>query len=194
MNTYTGFLTKIAIKEGRSGRGPWKLYSGRVEKEDGTEYDKWLSFGFDAPKAKEGDYVEIQAETDAKGYEQVQSVKVLKNPPAKAAVPAGEGPAVRGPASGGKERSIHYQSARKDAIEMLNCLIEKDALPITADKAKAGQAKRYEELMALVDKLTVRYFNDTETQRILTTVVDEGAIEAEVGALPAGETGEEDDA
>ena len=188
MSVYTGFLKKINEKTGRGKRGAWTLYSGKIEKEDGTEYDDWISFGFDKPSVKEGDYVTITTKEDAKGYQKVETVEQHKNAPAKAgaAVASRASSNVAAP-SGGKERSIHYQSARKDAITMLECLISIDALPITSAKGKAGEAKRYEELMDLVDKLTVRYYNDTETQRILETVADEGANEEDISPVPDAE-------
>jgi len=172
MATYTGFISKIAIKEGRGSRGPWKLYSGRVEKEDGVEYDDWISFGFDKPNVKEGDYVKIETQADAKGYQKVQSIEILKNPPK---APASSQAAPSSTNSNVRQDSIIYQSSRKDAIAVLELLVSQDALPLTRAKEKAGQAKRYEEIMALVDKLTVRYFNDVASLRILDTVADEGA-------------------
>lgn len=196
MSVYTGFLKKINEKTGRGKRGPWTLYSGKIEKEDGTEYDDWISFGFDKPAVKEGDYVTITTKEDAKGYQKVETVEQHKNAPAKAGAAAASraGSNVAAP-SGGKERSIHYQSARKDAITMVECLIQMDALPITSAKTKAGEAKRYDELMDLVDKLTVRYYNDTETQRILETVADEGANEEDISPVPdeAQDTDESDE-
>jgi hypothetical protein len=195
--TFQGFLTKLTSKSGSGKRGPWTVYSGRVEKDDGTEYDNWLGFGFDSPPCKEGDYVKIEAEKDAKGYFKVSKVEVLKNPPAKSAPVATATGQKEGSYVDNRQSSIHYQSSRKDAIEIVKTLISMDALPITAAKTKAGEAKRYEEIMALVDKLTVRYFHDTQSQRLLESVADEGATEADLGAvlaLGAGEAIGEDDA
>lgn len=202
MNTYKGFIAAITTKTGLGRRGPWTLYSGKLEKEDGTEYPEWISFGFDKPTVQKGDYVKIETEEDGKGYQKVKTCVQLKNPPAKAQ-PATK--AVSAPSGGSsfdvnRQKSIHYQSSRKDAIEVLGLLIAKDALPMTAAKTKAGEAARYEEIMALVDKLTVRYFNDTESLRILDSVVDDGAVETDVGQVPDQEDAvdapqnEEDDA
>lgn len=193
-NVYTGFVATISEKSGNGKRGRWTLYSAKIEKEDGTEYDDWISFGFDKPSLKKGDYVIITTNPDDRGYQKVAHVEFPKNPPSKGskAAPAGASANVAAP-SGGKERSIHYQSARKDAIEMINVLVSMDALPITSAKTKAGEAKRYEELMELVDKLTVRYFNDTESQRILETVADEGIVEHTVGKLPEDSDGSEEE-
>jgi hypothetical protein len=197
MSMYNGFVAKISYKEGTSKRGKWRLYSAKIEKEDGTEYDDWISFGFDKPTVNEGDYVSIETEADDKGYQKVKSVKKLKNPPAKAAVPTTSGAST--PAAASRDASIHYQSSRKDAIAVLGLLIAKDALPLTQAKVAAGVAKRYEEIMALVDKLTVRYYFDIGTQRVLANVADEGAVETDVGQVPDQEndnaaTVEEDDA
>lgn len=190
MSTFKGFIAKIGIKEGRSGRGPWKLYSIKLEDENGVENDKWLSAGFDKPKANEGDYVVIEAEENDKGYLNVKSLKVQKNPPAQVSKSAPQGtrtaPAnVKGSTT---QTSIHYQSARKDAIEVLKLLQSQDALPISSAKTKAGEAKRFEELMALVDKLTVQFFFDAETHRLLDTVADAGKIDTDVGSLPEDST------
>jgi hypothetical protein len=193
MSVFQGFIVKVSYKEGEGKRGKWRLYSAKMEKEDGTEYDSWISFGFDKPDIKEGDYVKITTEKDAKGYEKATKIEQLKNAPAKGGnTPAqGTSPNVEAP-SGTRQVSIEYQSSRKDAIEMLRCLIQMDALPITSAKTKAGEAKRYEELMALVDKLTVRYYNDVKSQRIFDSVADEGAVENEVGQLPDGASAQDE--
>ena len=183
MTVFTGFIAKINSKDGRTKSGkPWTLWSIKLENADGTQQDKWLSAGFDKPTAAEGDYVEIIAEENEKGYLDVKGIKQVKNAPAR-----GYAPGVAKVVAGGDkasssdvrphtttQTSIHYQSARKDAVAVLALLIEKDALPISKAKDKSGEAKRYEEIMALVDKITVRYFQDAETHRILDSVVDEG--------------------
>ena len=79
------------------------------------------------------------------------------------------------------EPRIRYQNARSAAIDVIGLLLQHDALPASAAKTKAGQAKRFDEITAAVDKLTVQYFTDTGTLRLLETVAD-GRIE---GAAPA---------
>lgn len=170
--TFEGFLKKLNTKTGSGRRGTWTLYSGKIEKADGTEYDKWVSFGFDKPDAVEGGYYIIETETDSKGYEKVTKVTEAKAP-AKA---AGAAPS----ASGGgqqsqKQDSITYQSSRKDALAFVELAIKLDALPFIASTGKAAQAKRFDELQALVDKLTVQYFHDVDTLRLLDSVEDAGA-------------------
>lgn len=172
MSTFKGFIAKINSKQGKSASGrPYTLWSIKLENEDGTEQEKWLSAGFDKPEANEGDYVEITAEENAKGYLDVKSIKHLKNPPAKVVAGGTKAPNTHVSTT---QTSIHFQSARNAAIAVLGILVAKDALPISAAKTKAGEAARYEEIMALVDKLTVRYFIDAETHRILESVADEG--------------------
>lgn len=55
-----------------------------------------------------------------------------------------------------RQRSIIYQSARKDAIEVLNTMLAHDAL-----RLPANTPKKYAALLAAVDALTVRFFADT---------------------------------
>jgi hypothetical protein len=209
MSEFTGFVAKILKKEGVSAKGrPWKAYSVRLEKEDGTEYDQWFSSGFEKPEFNEGDYVKINTSPDAKGYEVIRHSKRVKNAPAKSTSRKGVAvgisqnnsapAAANGRTSSNTQQSIHYQSSRKDAIEVIQLLLANAALPMTAAKTKAGEAKRYEEIMALVDKLTVRFYNDAETHRILESVADEAAAQDDVGTIPEDadddeETEESDD-
>jgi hypothetical protein len=190
---FKGFVTQIGEKSGRSSKGkPWTAYSAKIEKEDGTEYDKWVSFGFDKPDIKKGDYVKITTEANDRGYEQATEVKKLKNAPARAGASQGSSGG-NGSAAPATQKSIHYQNSRNLAATVLALLNAKDALPLSATKGKAGEVKRYEEIMALLDKLTVRFYHDAETLRILETVVDEGKAEPANEDLPDDEDEGEDD-
>lgn len=189
MDNVKGFVSKITSKDGMGKRGKWTVYSMKLELENGIEFEKWISLGFEAPKVKEGDYVDIKLEENSKGFLNAVDIKSLKNPPAKpnrsGAPASGAAPAkAAGTYVSATQTSIHYQSARKDAIEVLKLLQSQDALPLSAAKTKAGEAKRYEELIALVDKLTVQFFYDAETHRLLSTVVDAGKVVHDVGKLP----------
>lgn len=193
-----GFIAKINMKTGRGKRGVWNLYSAKMELEDGTEFDKWVSFGFDKPAVKEGDYVKLTVEENEQGYLNVTEVKALKNAPArKGAAKGGQAAASGAGANVGSaattQQSIHYQSARKDALEALNLLLVQDALPLSVAKTAAGKAKRYEEILALIDKLTVQFFFDAETHRLLKTVADAGATVADAGSLPEDDADDNDD-
>ena len=192
MSTYKGFVKKINTKTGQGKRGPWTAYSIKLEKDDGTEYEEWISCGFDAPKASEGDYVVIETQKNERGYETAASIKRLKNPPSRTVgnSAAGGGP---GQATGdNRQNSIIYQSSRKDAVSIIQVLLENDALPLSAATTKAGAARRYEEVIALVNKLTVQFYNDVNTLRLLDSVQDAGAQTKDVGKLPDDSDAEEE--
>lgn len=55
-----------------------------------------------------------------------------------------------------RQRSIIYQSARKDALEFLNIEMAQDAL-----KLPSNMPKRRGALLAELDTLTMRFFGDT---------------------------------
>lgn len=182
---FKGFVVRINVKEGRGKRGPWKAYSAKLEREDGTEYDEWLSLGFEAPSFKEGDFVKLNAAKDDRGYMKVDpdSVKVAKNPPARAKGEGKGGDSSRGNYSGGKG-GVDWNSATARAIELAGLLLTHDALPISAQKGKAAEAKRYEEIVAAVDKLTVKLYNDSLSLRLLETVADTVDDKKPDGPLP----------
>lgn len=133
---------------------------------------------------------------------------------AKAATPAPEAPAAPAAKSGYQAEKAHreaywenkekrdieeteprirYQNARSAAIEVIGLLLQHDALPASAAKTKAGQAKRFEEVTAAVDKLTVQYFNDTGTLRLLESVADGGLSQPTTAPLPPDTEGEAED-
>lgn len=56
-----------------------------------------------------------------------------------------------------RQRSIHFQSAHKDAIEITRLCVDKEIV-----KLPAAQAKKYDVLLALVDELTNRFFTQFE--------------------------------
>jgi hypothetical protein len=193
-----GFVKKLNVKEGTGKRGAWKAYSGRIELDDGTEFDGWVSFGFEAPPFKEGDYVKFSAEKDDKGYLKMLkgSGKVSKNPPARATTqnaagvetPVGDFNRQTNPEDA---RRMGYANARTAAIEVIKLLVEVDGLPLTKAVTKAAEAKRFDEVLAAVDKLTVRFYNDGVSLRQLTVVADTFvASDAADGELP----GEDDSA
>lgn len=55
-----------------------------------------------------------------------------------------------------RQRSIIYQSARKDAIETLNTILGQDGL-----RLPANSPKKYAAILAALDDLTMRFFADT---------------------------------
>lgn len=169
--TFEGFIKKLHTKTGSGRKGPWTLYSAKIEKADGSEYDEWVSFGFSKPDVAEGGYYIIEASKDAKGYFKADSYKAAEPPKRVAGGGGNEG------GGNSKQDSIHYQNARGNALTFVQIAVQLDALPFIKTAGKAGEAKRFAELQALVDKLTVQYFNDTDTLRLLDSVEDAGAVE-----------------
>jgi hypothetical protein len=194
MSDFKGFIQKIGVKTGKGKRPPYKpytLYSLKLADENGVELEQWFGAGFDKPDVKEGDYILLTAEQNDGGYWDVKGIKPLKNAPAKAsAAPASN---VSSGSSISTQASIHYQSSRNAAIEVIKLLVETKSLPVSSAQTKAGEAKRYEEIMALIDKLTVRFYVDTETQRILESVTDEGAEAEEEVIVPGESDADEED-
>lgn len=175
-----GYVKRVNTKEGTGKRGKWVLYSFIIEKDDGTE-SGWISGGFDKPPFNEGSYVSIETAQSDRGTDYVAGSGKVLDPPAKPqAAPAASSGATSAPKSGYVDRndSIVYQSSRKDALALVGLLLEHDALPISGLTAKAGQPKRFEEISAYVDKLTVQFFHDVGSLRLLQSVVDAGAVAA----------------
>jgi hypothetical protein len=177
-----GYVKKVNTKDGKGKRGPWTLYSCIIEQDDGTE-SGWISCGFDKPPFAEGSYISLETSKDGNYTNLVPgSVKQL-DPPKRAPAPTAQGMATGGSPAPAERKdtyvntqdSIVYQSSRKDALALVALLLENDALPMSASAAKAGIAKRFEEITAFVDKLTVQYVRDVQTGRVLQSVVDAGA-------------------
>lgn len=223
MTQYAGFVAKINTKSGNGKRGEWTLYTVKIEKAEGGEYADWINFGFDAPPFKEGDYVTFEAESDDAGVVRFtkKTLRLPKNPPQRAAKagkgrPQAGGQDQRAPAGAGRfdkqpthpedAKRIGLSAARTAALEFAGLLIAKDALPLTKAGTKAGEAARFEEITAVIDKLTVRFYHDVATGRLLDSVSDIGEVkkpepqnvpdrDAEAEAEPeGGEEAEDDDA
>lgn len=217
-----GFVAKINTKTGNGRRGAWTLYTGRIEKADGTEYPDWINFGFDAPGFKEGDYISFDVERNDGRVEFVKgSGKKPKNPPARKAKGGGgkSGGGQSGQSGGGRRggggggyagggnkfdgsgiqntmnpidaQRVGLSAARTAALETVALLLGNNALPLTKAANKAGEAARYDEIMAALDKITVRFYHDTTTGRLLESVADEGKKKAPASAddLPDGDEG-----
>ena len=184
-STITGFVEKVFENE-RTGRtGPYTLYSFKVQDKDtGVVNPLYFNCGYNNPGVKEGDYVRFAAVPSThsdKGMDVAKgSVKVSTKPPERPDNPAPKA-AYGGKKGGGGyqkdpkiQKAISYQSARKDALVLVQLLLENDGLPILGTTGKAAKAKRYEEIVAYVDKLTVRLYNDTDTLRLLESIDDDG--------------------
>lgn len=215
-----GFVAKIATKSGvavRTGKA-WTKYSFIVEDEQGVE-TKWITYGFEQPPFKEGDFIEFEVREN-NGFADYKkgSGRIVANPPARAAArssaaaspqrgqvagveqaagkpgqaEAGRGVGAVDGGSGGADRQtqIVLQHSQEMAIALVSVLLANDALPISATKSKAGEAKRFDEIVAAVDKLTVKFHNDVATGRLLSVVADMGVVSTKADA-PLPEGGEE---
>lgn len=175
--TFKGFIGRINTKSGQGRRGPWTLYSTKLQDEAGKDSSDWISFGFDRPSVKEGDYVKITVDT-VDGREKVTEVKKLKNPPARAEKASSSGSTGSGSAVS-TQSSIHYQNSRTAAIATVSLLIQSDSLALPKANTKPGEAKRFAIIAAAIDKFTVQYYNDLETMRLLETVADAGVTNSD---------------
>ena len=204
-NVFTGFVSKKNSKSGQGARGPWTAWSIRIETKEGDEIQKWFRFGFKEPQLKEGDYVRFTCKEVKEQFATVDpdTLRISKNPPARAEKKQSSGGSKSGGGGGynsPEQRADRaYHSARGSAIEVVDVLLRHDALPVSKAKTKAGEAKRYEEVMAFVDKITVKYFRDEFPEfegdfRILTGVADEGVSSPpKSGHLPDDADGDDDD-
>jgi len=106
--------------------------------------------------AESGNWIEFTAEPNADG----KSATVKG--PIKLAPKATPAAAVAGPSggayTGAREASIHYQSARKDALTFVGMAITSGAI-----KLPAAAAKKLKALEALVDAYTAGFLEDIST-------------------------------
>lgn len=148
------------------------LYSFTIKGIDG-----FFRCGQKKPKEKVGSYISFLAETDQKGNKNVDMESINGSvrqpaPPQNKDVPEGHQSSqpVKAYADAQaekelrkqaweqqKQRSIHYQSAHKDAIELAKFIVEKDFI-----KLPTAYTSKYSALMALVDDLTNKFFADYE--------------------------------
>ena len=192
-----GFVEKIFKNEGTSGKGPWYAYSFKIASPEGEVDPIYYQLGFNKEIGfKEGDYISFEADPkDDKSMTLVEgSGKILKNPPArKESEQTSKGKGNRGAGGGAKVtksdffgdiggynteddiKRMTYSVARGHAIELVKVLIENDGLPSSVAKSKAGQASRFEEINAFVDKKTVEFFYDGGLRK-LETVADAGVV------------------
>jgi len=194
-----GFVSRVFEKSfPRKNGGTSTAYSFKVELPNGQELNPFFRFGYNAPPFKQGDYIRFQAnDKDANSAVVVEgSGEFPKNPPARSTAQQSEPRSVGALISGRSNASakdtywaekdrhdkevtqprIQYQNARTAAIQTIGVLLANDALPAAKAATKAGQAARYEVIIAAVNKLTVQFYMDTETFRLFDTVADAGVI------------------
>jgi hypothetical protein len=197
---YQLFSFKIATPEGKEDPTWYQL--GFTAPNVKADFDQAANKYTDG-----GSYVKFSGEpaADGKSFKVDEtSIKRLKNPPARQAVqaPAGGGKGGKSGGGGPKEkdsalfgkiggynteddvRRMSYSSARGDAVAVVELLLANDGLAITGAKTKAGQAKRFDEIVAAIDKLTIKYFFDNASGRQLTLVADTLVKTPTAAALP----------
>lgn len=196
---FRGFVANISSR--KAGRG--MAYSFRLETEKGEdwEYDgkTWIGFGFEKPPFAEGDFIEGECEVNEKGYLQYikGSGRQVKNPPARAraknsdAVSNGSAASTPRMASeaeptgvADRQTQIVLQHSQEMAIAAVGVLLQHDALPMSEAKNKAGTAKRFAEISAMIDKMTRKYYDDVVTGQLLTVVAPELISTEPDGQIP----------
>jgi hypothetical protein len=196
--TITAFVEKVFHNERTGRNGPYTLHSFKVQDPETGKVDPiYYNCSFDNPETevpgfKEGAYVRFTAtvsEYSKTGKDvDVKTIQVSTKPPSRPDNPepykAKGGKGGKGGGGGYQkdpkvQKAINYQAARNSAIALIEVLLENEGLPVIGTSGKAAKAKRYEEILAFVDKLTVRFYNDTDTLRRLELVDDEGELDAE---------------
>lgn len=213
---FAGFIVRISEKHGKMNKKPyraWHLYSLKLQKPSGEEYDQWVSLGFrDEPTIQElpiseGDFVELEANEDDRGNWKVVegSAKKTKAPPRPTASASGPsrssgstGSSEQGPKYGYRTdpedaKRITWSNARDHAIQVVALLLLNKALPLSGATGKAAEAKRFDEVKAAIDKITVELYNDSMSLRKLETVGDTVPDTKPDAALPSEKVGHDID-
>jgi hypothetical protein len=204
---FKGFVVKIFTSESKPGaKRAWTAYSTKLMDENGVELEPYFQLGFDKPAFAAGAYIQVEAERVSEtahrlvegGDHKVIDPSHAPKTPEPAADSSAKGSS-KASGGGGKNSyweakevydrevvspRITFSGSQARALELLKVLFESDALPITKTAGKANKAKRFEEIMAVYDKLTVRLYNDAWSQRVLEYVQDETVHVAGDGDLP----------
>lgn len=178
MAKYSGVVGYISEKK-------WKdktFYSFTLKGVDG-----FFGCGMTRPRFKVGGYVEFESEKNDKGFENVD-LKTLKDSPsapasskdsaAPAAAPAGNSQKYvdfRAEADKQRQKSIHFQSAHKDAIELAKFMVDKEFV-----KLPAAVNKKYDAVLVLVENLTDKFFAQFESEHTVEEAPIEASDEVEV--------------
>jgi len=180
MSELIAYVDDIQIKTG-VGRNnkPYTVYNVLCTTKSGES--KRIGWGFNAPSFKAGEWIKTSTVTNDRGYEEYQKnapVEVKSGPAPTAtqgdASSSGTAPGNASPSQ--TQQNIHYQNSRTAAIELTGLLLENNALPISSAKAKAGEAKRFEQIIEAVEKLTVQLYNDLDTFRLFEKHADSGEV------------------
>jgi hypothetical protein len=158
MTKIEGFVQEILERPSkytdRNGRPKPSMWAVKVDEIlYGTKNDK--------PECKEGDYVSFEASQNGKYWDMDFSTLKKATPAQTAPQPAAK--AAAGQTSGSRwndpktQAAIQYQASRKDAIELVRMLLDKDLI----DFGKAKGAQKIELVEIFVDNYTSRFNEDT---------------------------------
>lgn len=172
MSKVTGQVWKLFDKEFRGKM----LWSFRLEN-DPIYYR--MNENRNAGIVEPGNYIEFTAETNSDGKSAQVKGNVGRVEPAKAPAPA-SGAGWQGGSNPARETSIHYQSARKDALTLVELAITTGAITLPA-KAAAKLAA----LEALVDAYTAQYLEDVATGGAVTRTTERAYAEEQAEPTPA---------
>ena len=131
----------------------------KVNKNKGGFYalliaDTWYGCGKSEPAAKEGDTVQFSYEMNGKFKNVKGDVEILSAGAAPAntsAAAVGTGKATNWDL---KDKRITYLACRKDAIAIIQAMVDTTSLPLPTKKDE-----RYEAILALVDELTSGFYS-----------------------------------
>lgn len=155
----TGVVFRIFTKQfpGKGGKPGNTWYSIKLEGND-----TYFRCKANNPGSIEGKTVTLEHDPPADGQANVTAAPVIVEAKAQAQTEqaSGQGSSVGTGAILGtaREASIHYQSARKDALQFLDILTRTGAV-----KLPAKEANKLEALEALADSYTSRFFSDIST-------------------------------
>lgn len=132
----------------------------------------WYGTGKTKPICKEGDIVEFEETKNSKGYAEVVegSLKVV---PVQAAQSGTVGGAIMSSTgSAGKQLSIEYQSARRDALTALDLAIRLGIeLPIPTEGRGAKKVVSLSGLTALVDMMAGEFLRlSTDAEHVASLI------------------------
>lgn len=168
MTKVTGIIEKIWENQTKAGT----TYAYVVDNQRYGSYKTKL-------KAREGDNVSFEAEQNGNFWNiDTKTFRVLEAKPSTSTAGAGTSTAYVGKRDGAVQDAINYQSARKDALQLLDILASNNVVDFGTEKASGP--KKWAAALAYVDKLTQRFFEDTKN----LGHKEEEALEAPVKEKP----------
>jgi hypothetical protein len=184
-----GVVKKLVAKPYK-GRKSGTVYSFLLIQDSGEE--TWITFGFDKePPFEEGDRINVSADKDKNGFlvyvegsgrivhskSVVQGNQQTNGAQSGASQAAATSTGAQQGSATDRQGQIVWQHSQEMAIAKIGLLLQHDGLPMSSAKTKAGQAQRYAEISASIDKETVKFYNDVLTGRVLQHVADAGIVD-----------------